>query len=158
MRPAAFFDRDGVLNQDHGYVYQPEEWDWNEGARKTLEELRRLGYAIVVVSNQSGIGRGFYTADHVTRLHRQVLEELVDGIYFCPHLPDSDCECRKPRPGMIEQAIRELDLDRARSFLIGDNDWDIAAAEAAGMPGYLYQGGDLWEFTRRTVLGATAER
>jgi D-glycero-D-manno-heptose 1,7-bisphosphate phosphatase len=148
MRPGAFFDRDGVLNQDGGYVYRAEDWHWQVGAIEALELCREQGYAVIVVTNQSGVGRGFYTDEDVTALHRDKLSGLVDAVYYCPHSPDDDCECRKPRPGMIESAIRDLGLDRARSFLIGDNDTDLLAAEAAHIPGYLYRGGNLLTMVR----------
>lgn len=143
MRPGAFFDRDGVLNQDGGYVYRPEDWHWQPGAIEALKLCREKGYAVVVVTNQSGVGRGFYTEEDVMALHRDKLGGLVDAVYFCPHSPEDDCECRKPRPGMIESAIEDLGLDRSTSFLIGDNDTDLLAAAAAGIPGHLYRGGNL---------------
>ncbi|MEZ0324683.1 MAG: D-glycero-alpha-D-manno-heptose-1,7-bisphosphate 7-phosphatase [Fimbriimonas sp.] len=148
-RKAAFFDRDGVLNVDHGYVFKPEQWEWQEGAKEAIRWCNENRYLVVVITNQSGIGRGYYTEKDLEKLHGFIQEDLknagarIDAIYHCPHLPEDNCSCRKPLPGMILQAIRDLDLDPARSFLIGDNPTDIEAAQAAGIKGVLYSGGDL---------------
>jgi len=146
-RRAAFLDRDGVINLDHGYVYRPEDFDFVPGTLEAARELARQGYALVVITNQSGIGRGLYTeADFavVTQWMKQKFAEAgapLAGVYFCPHHPTDavgeyrrDCDCRKPAPGMILRAARELGLDLARSVLFGDRRSDLAAAQAAGVP------------------------
>ncbi len=149
MKPAAFFDRDGVLNVDHGYVFKPEQWEWTPGAREAIRWCNEHDFAVVVVSNQSGIGRGFYAEEDVRALHEFVKQDLmatgasIDAFYHCPHHPDAGCQCRKPLPGMLLQAIREIRIDASRSFLVGDKPTDLAAAEAAGVRGVLYAGGDL---------------
>jgi D-glycero-D-manno-heptose 1,7-bisphosphate phosphatase len=154
LRRAAFFDRDGVLNVDHGYVFAPADWEWNSGAREAIRLCNDRGYAVVVVTNQSGIGRNFYSTSDVETLHAFVQQDLaafgahIDGFYFCPHLPEDGCECRKPLPGMIVQAIQELELDPSNSFLVGDKDSDMRAAHSAGIEAVLYQGGDLLELVR----------
>ena len=154
MRPAVFFDRDGVLNVDYDYVHLPSQWVWMDGAPEAIAYLNRKGYAVVVVTNQSGIGRGYYTEHDLQVLNAYIERELeqvgarIDGFYHCPHQPDDHCECRKPLPGMIEQAITDLGLDRSKSFLIGDRDTDIEAANAAGIPGRLYEGGNLLALVR----------
>ena len=145
-RAAAFIDRDGVLNQDHGYVYRAQDFDWLPGAQQALAALQQAGLARVVVTNQAGIARGLYTPADVQRLHEHVRAELsglgvtLDGIYACPHHPDGviaeyrlDCSCRKPKPGMIEQAAREHALDLAASCLFGDKASDIEAGRRAGV-------------------------
>jgi len=155
LKPAAFFDRDGVLNVDIGYAHRPDQWEWVAGAREAVRELNDAGFVVVVVTNQSGIGRGYYTADHVHALHQHAAHDLaeigahVDAFYHCPHGPDEECECRKPLPGMLLQASRDLDIDLHRSFLIGDRESDLQAAAAAGIPGFLFSGGNLLEFVRR---------
>ncbi len=159
MRKAVFFDRDGVLNVDHGYVHNNEQWEWVNGAIKTLVYFYQQGYLIIVVTNQSGIARGYYGEDDMIRLHESVSAELkaqgavVEKFYYCPHLPTAgieryavDCDCRKPKPGMILEAINEYSVDRERSFLIGDSGRDIEAAEAAGIRGYHFKTDDLWDF------------
>jgi alpha-1,3-rhamnosyl/mannosyltransferase len=136
---AVFLDRDGTLNVDKGYVHRWEDWEWLPGVPEALREMAGMGMKLVVLSNQSGIARGFYSAADVDRLHDRVRRDLegrgvrVDGFYFCPHGPEEGCACRKPRSGLIERACRELGLDPASSYLIGDKASDAAAARAAGV-------------------------
>lgn len=168
LRSAAFLDRDGVLNVDHGYVCKSRDFEWIAGAREAIRYLNDAGYITVVVTNQSGIARGYYTEPEFRALHRWIDERLresgarIDAVYFCPHLPDAalpmyrnDCECRKPRPGMLLQAIRELDIDPASSFLIGDEASDCAAAAAGAVACHLFTGSDLLDFVRGIVATAT---
>ena len=145
-RPAAFIDRDGVLNVDHGYVVQIADFEWLPGAIGALQRLRDAGYRLVVVTNQSGIGRGFYSVADFDRLTAHMRADLarhgvtLDGVYACPHHPQAavdayrlDCDCRKPGPGLILQAAAALGLDLAGSCLFGDKPSDIAAGRAAGV-------------------------
>lgn len=148
-RKAAFFDRDGVLNVDHGYVHRYADWEWTPGAVGALGRLRDLGYRVLVVTNQSGIARGYYGEDQMHELHARANEDaggLIDQFYFCPHGPDSDCSCRKPEPGMILAGLEDWGLDPKQSFLVGDKASDIEAATAAGVRGFLFTGGDLSAF------------
>ena len=146
--PAAFFDRDGVLNVDHGYVYRPDQLEWIDGAREAVRLLNVAGYYVFVISNQSGIARGFYDEAAVKSFHAHMQEGLaaqgahIDAFYFCPHHPEGtvkslavSCRCRKPAPGMLEQAAREWSIDLGASFLIGDKDDDVAAAKAFNIRG-----------------------
>ena len=146
MHRAAFIDRDGVLNEDQGYVYRPADFHWLPGAVDALAQLQDQGWALVVVTNQSGIARGLYTMADLDRLNQHITTELdrqgvrLDGSYACPHLPQGtvaeyrlDCDCRKPRPGLILRAARELNLDLANSCLFGDKASDIEAGRAAGV-------------------------
>ena len=146
LQPAAFIDRDGVLNVDHGYVFRVQDFAWLPGAIDALALLQRAGYALVVVTNQSGVARGLYTMADVERLHAHLLADLrahgveLTGLYACPHHPEGtvpeyrlDCACRKPMPGMIEQAAREHGLDLAASCLFGDKASDIEAGRRAGV-------------------------
>jgi D-glycero-D-manno-heptose 1,7-bisphosphate phosphatase len=143
---AAFVDRDGVLNVDHGYVHRIDDFEWLPGAVQALQRLQSAGFALVVVTNQSGIARGMYTEADLARLHRFVDDDLqhqgvqLTGIYACPHHPQAtldayrqDCDCRKPRPGLILRAGAEHGLDLARSCLFGDKASDIEAGRAAGV-------------------------
>jgi D-glycero-D-manno-heptose 1,7-bisphosphate phosphatase len=136
---AFFLDRDGVINVDHGYVFRMEDFEFMDGIFPVLRELLSRGYKLIVVTNQSGIGRGYYTEEDFRRLTAWMTEQLASegielaGIYSCPHSPESDCGCRKPAPGMFLQAIRELGIDPGRSWMIGDKPSDMAAAFAAGI-------------------------
>lgn len=145
-RPAAFFDRDGTLNEDTGYVHSPEEFRWLAGAKETIKTVNDSGYLAIVVSNQAGVARGYYTEQDVHKLHNWMNHELrpvgahIDAFYFCPHHPEAGigqyrvtCQCRKPEPGMILQAAREWNIDLEQSIGIGDHDTDITAFRRAGI-------------------------
>lgn len=147
-RPAAFLDRDGVLNVDHGYTHKPEQLEWVEGAAEAVRLLNEAGYYVLVVTNQSGIARGFYDERAVKSFHAYMQERLsaqgahIDAFYYCPHHPDGTvtslavrCRCRKPGPGMLEQAALEWPINIDASFLIGDKDDDMAAAAAFNIRG-----------------------
>jgi D-glycero-D-manno-heptose 1,7-bisphosphate phosphatase len=146
MRRALFLDRDGVLNVDHGYISRPEQFEVIDGVFDALRHAQALGYVLVVVTNQSGIARGYFTAAHYRALEdhmRTVFSAegiTFAGIYHCPHHPEGSvaalavaCDCRKPGPGMILQAAREHDIDLDASIMVGDKQSDIAAARAAGI-------------------------
>ena len=146
LRPAAFLDRDGVINIDRGYVFRREDFEFVPGVLEGARRLSELGYALVVVTNQSGIGRGLYTeADFLllTEWMEQVCAGAgapIAGVYFCPHHPTDavgeyriQCPCRKPAPGMLLQAAKDLRLDLASSVIFGDRTSDLEAARAAGV-------------------------
>lgn len=138
-RPALFLDRDGVLNIDHGYVFRVADFEPVEGVFDALRLAAQRGYLLIVVTNQSGIGRGYFTqADYEileAHIRRSFADEGVelDAIYHCPHHPDDGCDCRKPSPGMILRAAREYDIDLVTSVMIGDKESDAEAARAAGI-------------------------
>lgn len=155
-RPAAFLDRDGVLNHDVGYLHRVEDLRWIDGAAAAVRLLNARGYWVFVVTNQSGVGRGYYTESDVRTLHATMAGILdraggrIDAFYYCPHHPDAEvpayrmvCRCRKPLPGLIEAALADWPVDRSASFLIGDHARDVEAAAAAGIAGHLFTGGDL---------------
>lgn len=138
-RPAVFLDRDGTLNVEKEYLHKHRDWVWIPGVISALRALQRGGYRLVVVTNQSGVARGYYKKADVDALHRRVSADLrrrgvaLDGIYVCPHGPADGCECRKPEPGMLLRAGRELGLDLASSFMVGDKAADVVAARRAGV-------------------------
>jgi D-glycero-D-manno-heptose 1,7-bisphosphate phosphatase len=139
LRRAVFLDRDGVLNQDTGYVRRIEEFVFLDGVFEALWEIQRRGYLLLVVTNQSGIDRGFYTDEDFQRVNAWMLQQLasndiiVKGVYYCPHVPEAGCACRKPAPGLILRAQREHHVDLPGSWLVGDKSSDIEAARRAGV-------------------------
>lgn len=150
MTPAIFFDRDGVLNVDHGYVCSTDRLDWTLGAFDAVRLAHHLGYLTVVITNQSGIGRGFFSEADFRSFTADFLATFadagcaLDGLFYCPDLDDS--RRRKPAPGMIFDAAQILDIDLANSLFIGDKPSDMQAALAAGVPCALFVGGNLNEF------------
>jgi D-glycero-D-manno-heptose 1,7-bisphosphate phosphatase len=168
-RPAAFLDRDGVLNHDTGYVYRPDQFEWILGAREAVKRLNDDGYYTFVVTNQAGVAHGLYAEADIHRLHEWVNAELsragarIDAFFHCPYHPEGKVEAyrrvsddRKPGPGMLLRAKQEWPVDWSRSFLIGDRDSDIAAATAAGIPGHKFGGGDLLAFLLSSALAPPA--
>lgn len=139
-RPAVILDRDGTLNRrppQAQYVTTPEEFEWLPGSLEALALLKDRGYTVVVVSNQAGIGRGAMTEHDLAAIHDRMCRDAggaIEAIYHCPHDWDEGCECRKPAPGMLFQAQRDLDLDLSRTPFIGDDERDGQAAAAAGCP------------------------
>lgn len=159
LRPAAFLDRDGVINEDDHFVHRPEALRFVSGAPQAIRRLNEAGYLVVVVTNQSGVARGLFDLAEMDRFHEHLRTELalhaarLDAIYACPYHPEAivplyraDHPDRKPRPGMILRALADLPIERAGSFLVGDKPRDLEAAQAAGLPGHLFRGGDLDAF------------
>ncbi len=138
MTPAIFLDRDGTLIDDPGFLSEPEAVHLLPGVSAALRRLQQAGYRLVVVSNQSGIGRGLLTAAQVDAVHRELDRRLVaegvtlDAILYCPHRPDEGCDCRKPGTALHRRAAATLDLDLARSWCIGDRAGDVDAAAPLG--------------------------
>ncbi|EOS95829.1 D-glycero-beta-D-manno-heptose 1,7-bisphosphate 7-phosphatase [Erwinia tracheiphila] len=144
--PAIFLDRDGTINVDHGYIHEIDNFQFIDGVIEALQELKKMGYALIVVTNQSGIARGIFTEAVFTQLTEWMDWSLadrdvdLDGIWFCPHHPDAaleeyrqQCDCRKPEPGMLLSAQKELNIDLAASFMVGDKIDDVLAGRAAGV-------------------------
>jgi D-glycero-D-manno-heptose 1,7-bisphosphate phosphatase len=160
-RPAIFFDRDGVLNKDRDYVYKIDDWYWIEGAIEAIKRCNELDYYVFVVTNQSGIGRGYYTEEDVHTIHTYMEDELknhgahIDAIRYCPHHRDAliieyqmECKCRKPAPGMLRDLLSCWPVDISRSVLVGDKPTDLEAAKQAGIEALLYKGGNLHAFLK----------
>ena len=160
LQPALFLDRDGVLNEDQGYVHRWEDFRWISGAREAVAAFNRAGWLVIVVTNQSGVGRGFYTEAAVHALHAHMQADLgeigahIDAFYHAPQHPEASEDAyrhpnpplRKPNPGMILQAFADWPIDREASLLIGDKPSDMEAASRAGIKGVLFGGGDLKRF------------
>lgn len=139
-RSAVFLDRDGVINRDRSdYVKSWEEFEFLPGVLEAFRLLAPCPHRVVVVSNQSAIGRGLVSREIVDKIHARMTEAIrrgggrLDAVYYCPHRPDEDCLCRKPRPGLLLQAASELDIDLRASWLIGDDLRDLESAVAAGI-------------------------
>jgi len=168
-RPAVFFDRDGVLNVNHGHVGTRDRFEWIEGAREAIALVNARGYYAFVVTNQAGIGKGFYSEADYHQLTRHIRDDLaeagarIDDERYCPfHLEAvdeayrRDSDWRKPRPGMLNDLIAKWPVDVASSVMIGDNLTDMEAAEAAGVAGHLFSGGRLDAFVADILEGRTA--
>lgn len=140
---AVFLDRDGTLNQDTGYVTSPEQLVLFPGVPEAIARLNRLGAMVLLVTNQSAIGRGMLTTEGLESIHERLAELIqpygarIDDIFFCPHHPQDGCKCRKPKAGLIDQAVKRFALDVSQCFFVGDKWSDLAAAQTASVPGVL---------------------
>lgn len=164
-RPAAFFDRDGVLNRDTGFAHRIDELLLIDGAAAAVRRFNTAGWWVFVVSNQSGVARGCFDEEAVLAFNAALQQALaagdahIDAFYHCPHHPHGTvpaytcaCDCRKPKPGMLLRAFGEWPVEVMRSLMIGDRPTDIEAATAAGVRGFLFGGGNLAEFCVRLGL------
>jgi len=161
-RAGVFLDRDGVLNRDLNYVHSADRFEPVPGAAEAIAWLIAQGRKVAFVTNQAGIGRGYYSEEQFIAFTRWIEDWLaergahIEATYYCPHHPTAgqgaflgSCGCRKPEPGMIRAGIADLDLDPAQCLLIGDQKTDVRAAEAAGIAGHLFDGSNLLGFVRR---------
>lgn len=134
--PIAFLDRDGVINIDHGYVSAQAQFEWMPGIREVIATLKEQGLRVVVLTNQSGIGRGYYTEPEFLSLTEWMLTQVqIDAVCYCPHAPEAHCPARKPGTAMFEAVQNVLGFDAARSVFLGDKESDTAAAQAYGVHG-----------------------
>lgn len=146
MNKAVFLDRDGVINHDHAYVSKIEDFEFIDGVFDACQQFIKQGFMIIVVTNQSGIGRGYYSEQDFNVLTDWMKSEFnkhqipITEVYFCPHHPKNalpeylkECDCRKPMPGMLNQAIERFDIDVSQSIMVGDKISDLQAAQAAGI-------------------------
>jgi len=138
MNKAVFLDRDGTIARDVPYCSRPEDFKLLPGAVDGIRLLNQHGFKIIVVTNQSGIARGYFTEEMLAKIHDKMHRALakssahVDAIYYCPHHPDDNCECRKPKPKMLLQAASDLNIALGRSYVIGDKNMDIEMGENVG--------------------------
>lgn len=156
---ALFLDRDGVLNLDIGYIGSIDRLVLMDGAVAAVRRANAAGYRVFVVTNQSGVARGYFSEDDVQALHAWMCDRFrhegarIDAIRYCPHHPEGTvaayaktCDCRKPAPGMLRALIAQHGIDPAQSLMIGDSERDLIAARAVGVPAHLFTGGDLDTF------------
>lgn len=157
VKPAAFLDRDGVLNVDAGYTHRPEDLVWMNGAREAVLRLNEAGYYVIVVTNQAGVAKGYYDEQQIDLFHDKMQDDLaeigahIDAFYHCPYHENASVDIyrapnhpdRKPNPGMILRALREWKIRRESSFIIGDKSTDLEAGQRAGISGFLFDGGNL---------------
>ncbi len=143
MNKAVFLDRDGTINEDYGYVYKVEDFKFIDDVPVALKRLNKLGYILIVISNQSGIGRGYYTKEDADKVFNYMIKVLknkgvnISKYYYCPHVDNDNCGCRKPKLGLFEDAIKEFDIDLDNSFAIGDKIRDLSICINTGVKGIL---------------------
>ncbi len=153
-KKAVFLDRDGTINEEKDYLHRIEDFVFIPGAPEAIRRLNESGFLVIVVTNQSGVARGYFSREDVDRLHEHIQRELakigtaIDALYLCPHHPEKgkgefkvDCDCRKGRPGMLLQAAAEHGIDLAASWMIGDKRADLEAGRAAGCQSLLVRTG-----------------
>jgi D-glycero-D-manno-heptose 1,7-bisphosphate phosphatase len=140
MQPKAIFlDRDGVINKEKNYLYKKEVFEFIEGVFESCKYFQEIGYQLIIVTNQSGIARGYYQVEDFHQLTKWMLKHFNDrgieilDVFFCPHGPDSTCNCRKPKPGMLLEAKEKYNINMESSWMIGDKEADVGAANAAGI-------------------------
>jgi len=135
---AVFVDRDGTINVNVEYLDTPDNFQMYPGVGEGIKALKEQGFLIIIITNQSGIARGFFTLETLEKIHERMLNELqekgveVDAIYFCPHHPDEKCNCRKPKTGLLVKAIKDFDIDTKKSYFIGDRMIDVEAGYKIG--------------------------
>jgi len=153
---AVFFDRDGTLNVDIAYLHRPEDFIWIEGAKEAIKYVNDKGYLAILVTNQSGVARGYYPEEDIKAVYDWMNKELakigahLDALFYCPHHPTGKipaytkiCSCRKPDTGMVDEACLRFNIDRSKSYLVGDSERDLECAQKAGVQGIRFSGGNL---------------
>lgn len=136
-------DRDGTINRDFGYVYKKEDLEFLPGAIEGLKKFSDAGYKLIIITNQSGIGRGYFTVEQYLDFNNYFIEQLkskgiiIDKVYYCPHGPESNCECRKPKLKLFYDAIKEFNIDLDNSYVIGDKERDISISNTTSIKGFI---------------------
>ena len=134
-----FLDRDGVINKEIGYLHKIKDFSFINGVFKACNYFQSVGYNLIIITNQSGIARGYYKEEDFYRLNKWMLEQFTNhgikilDIFFCPHHPNAECNCRKPKPGMLLEANKKYSIDMKKSWMIGDKEVDVSAANSAGI-------------------------
>lgn len=156
MKKAVFLDRDGTINEEVNYLHECDKMKFIAGAEEALKLLKEKGYLLIVVTNQSGVGRGYFSVEDVDRVHEYMNEQLraggteIDGFYYCPHTQEDKCSCRKPMTGLYRKAQTDFDIDMNQSYMVGDKITDILAAKELGCGvGLVLSGHDIDEECRR---------
>lgn len=158
QRPFVILDRDGTMIVERNYLSQPDEVELIPGTAEGLRELQNNGFGLLVVSNQSGVGRGYFNEASLEIIHQRLISLLsaegisLDGIYYCPHTPEDDCRCRKPQPQLVRVAAAELEFDPRQSFVIGDKPCDIDLGKNVGATTILVRSG----YGQQTLADGTA--
>lgn len=143
MNKAIFLDRDGTINVDYGYVYKTESLEFLPGAIEALRIFQELGYLLIVITNQSGIGRGYFTLEDAELFNQTMAQQLkeqgvtLNDFFTCPHSPEEQCECRKPSPFMVMEAIRKYDINSSESYMFGDKKSDVECGERSHVKSFL---------------------
>lgn len=143
MNKALFLDRDGTINVDYGYVYKKEDLKFIDSSISGIKKFQDRNYIIIVITNQSGIGRGLFSKEQADAFNFEMVRQLrkedihISAIYMCPHKPDDSCSCRKPSPELILKAAKDYDIDLSQSIMFGDKNSDIEAGTSAGVKSYL---------------------
>jgi D-glycero-D-manno-heptose 1,7-bisphosphate phosphatase len=143
MQKAIFLDRDGTINVDRGYVYKFEDLEFIQGVESSLKMLQSAGYLFIIITNQSGVGRGYFSEADAHKFNRYLIDELqkktvtITDVFMCSHAPEDKCDCRKPSPKLILEAIEKYDIDASGSFMLGDKQSDVDCGRNAGVKSYL---------------------
>lgn len=167
---AVFLDRDGVIIEEKGFVFEPDDVVLVDAAAEAIIRMSSMGLKIVVLTNQSGIGRGLFNEESYKKVLRRMVQLLeksgarLDGVYHCPHAPWEGCDCRKPKPGLALKAAKDLGISLSRSFVVGDKRSDMELARAIGSKGILVrtgyglrtemEGNPVWDAVADSIVGA----
>lgn len=146
MQKVAFLDRDGTINKDFGYVHTKDRFELIEGAQTALKSLQEMGYLLIIISNQSGIGRGYFSEQEYLEFQEYIEKYLrekgitIAASYYCPHQSEDDCDCRKPKTGLFKRAEKDYDIDWKNSIVVGDRYRDLTICKERDIRGFFIRG------------------